>query len=255
MHSETSDSAWFYEALAWLELNRKQVLIGIGVVLLLIAGGYVYSWKRDQTEFEASRALLALKALPSGQDAQAGAPGSEFLKVAQQYPSTSAGERALLLAAGSFFAEGKYQEAQAQFEKFSSDFGSSSFVPIAALGKAASLDALDKTDAAMAAYQNVVSRFPTDPATGRAKLALASLYEAKHQPEEALRLYNDLDKPTAFSGFAREAKVRKQQLIEQNPKLAPTNAPPRLSAPLSLPGVSGKPGGAPTPVPAAPAKQ
>ena len=80
---------------------------------------------------------------------------SEFANVANQYRGTGAAERAGLLGAGALFTEGKYTEAQTEFNKFLSGYPDSSWAGEAAYGVAASLEALNKRDEALTAYQNV----------------------------------------------------------------------------------------------------
>ena len=220
MQFDTTDSTWVYELLAWVEANRKRVMLGAGALCLVILAVYLYVWQRNQTELAASRALLELRAIASSPDSPPVASASEFLKVADQYGSTRAGERALLLAAGDLFSHGQYAEAQRQFQKFLEERAGSPLAPIAALGVAASLDAQDKVDAALAAYQGIVSRYATDPVAERAKLATAALYEAKHQPEQALKVYDQMLKPATYSGLASQAAMMRERLLEKFPKLA-----------------------------------
>lgn len=230
MRPETAESTWLYEFLAWLELNKKRVLVGAGAVLLLIVALYVYFWQRQQSELEASSALLTLKALAESEE-DTPANAADFLKVAVAHRSTQAGERALLLAAGALYREGRYAEAQAQFEAFARAAGGSTLAPIAALGIAACLDAQDKVDAALGSYQGLVNQYPADPASARARLNMAALYEAKNQPEQALKLYDELTaSASGMSGTSMDAMRRRQALLQKHPELAPTNAPPRVVA-------------------------
>jgi len=193
------------------------------VVLAVVVAGYVYGWQRGRTELEASRALMALRALPARSGEAPTATSGEFLKVASDWASTSSGERALLLAAGKLYEEGKYAEAQAQFERFGSAYASSSLASIAALGVAVCLDAQDRIDPALSAYQGVVTRFGSDPATHRAKLAMANLHQAKNQPAQALKLLEELSKDTAAGQLAVEAGSRQRRLLLEHPELAPAN--------------------------------
>lgn len=225
MQSGSSESTSFYEFLAWLEVNKKRVITGITIVLALIVVVYVYLYFREQTELSASRALMALRPAAGASEAATSPAPTDLLKVTESYPSTSAGERALLLAAGSLFSEGKYAEAQTQFERFQRDHAGSLLTPIAALGIAASLDALDKVDAAMGAYQAVANQYPDDPAAVRARLGMATLHEVKKQPEQALKIYEDLSKQPGAGTAVMEAMHQKERLLRQFPQLAPTNVP------------------------------
>lgn len=221
----TTEPSRLYEFLAWLELNKKRVVAAGVAGLLAIVAAYIYSWNRAQTELEASSALLRLRVSPEAGEGGTAASSTDFLKVANQFPSTAAAERAILLAAGNLFSAGKYPEAQAEFDRFIARHGRSQLAPIAALGVAASLDAQDKLEAAATAYQNVATRYPEDAVVGQAKLAAAAIYETQNQLDTAMRLYDEVAKPAAFGGAAMQAMMRKQRLLEKHPELEKTNAP------------------------------
>ncbi|MGC8990425.1 MAG: tetratricopeptide repeat protein [Verrucomicrobiia bacterium] len=225
MNPEPSESTWFYEALAWLELNRKQVIAGGLLVFATIVAGYVYDWHRKTTQREAERALFALKDRPGTEDSTRGPAASELLKVVESHPGTSAAQRALLLAASDLFDEQKYPEAQARFEQFIVNYNNSPLAPIAALRIASCLDAQDKIDEAMSAYQRVINQFPAEPAAARARLHLAIIHEQKNQPEQALRLYDELNKPNVFGSVAAEAANRRERLLRKHPELVTATQP------------------------------
>ena len=243
----TQQSTGFYEFLAWVEMNKKRLLFGAAAVLLLIVVLIVLNYLRDSREAVASDSLLALRPLYGAAERGNNARPEELLRVTANYPSTSAGERALVLAASTLFTDGKYAEAQNQFAKFLADYRSSPLAGIAALGVAASLDAQDKLDAALAAYQDVAAKYPEDPVAARASLAVAALYEAKQQPEQALKTLEALSKPAIYGNTAMEAMMRKEQLLQRHPSLVRTNAAVLAPAPASAPGTN------PAVKPAAPA--
>src|SRR3954451_2580332 len=100
----------------WLGQNRNQAIGGAVIVLAigLMVGFYV--WYRGEKEMTASEALTSVS-LPTGPGPRADAADA-YLKVAATYPKSSAAARAVLLAGGTLFVEGKYDQAKAQFEKF-----------------------------------------------------------------------------------------------------------------------------------------
>lgn len=238
MHQESSDSTWFYEVLAWFELNRKRVIAGAIGVLAVVVAGYVYDWHRRQTERAAEQALFALKERP-GTDAEVERlPASDLLKIVNAHSGTSAAQRALILAAADLFEEQKYPEAKEKFDEFLAKHGSSPLAPIAALGVASSLDAMDKVEEAMSAYQRVINQYPAEPAAARARLHMAIIHEHRNQPEQALRLYDDLNRPATFGTVAMESSRRRERLLLKHPELAATNQPPLTAA--SGPGQPGQ---------------
>jgi tetratricopeptide (TPR) repeat protein len=85
---------------------------------------------------------------------------------------------------------------------------------------AAGLEAQGDYDKAITAFQGVAARYPNDSAAERAKLALGGLYAAKNQPQQALRLYEELAKPASMSGLATEAAMKRRDLLRKHPELA-----------------------------------
>lgn len=226
MSSETTQQNFTaYEILAWLETNKKALVIGFVAAVIVGSGIAIYRWKTEQTELAASDALLKLKTALSSSDTTNPPPATDFLKVAESYSGTSAGERALLLAASRFFAEGKYPEARANFSRFAREYPQNPFAATAAYGVAACLEAEGRQDEALADYQNLSVRYPNSSVLDDGKLAAARIYEAKKQPESALRVYDELARAATLAGSgsaAVEAMQRREALLAQHPGLIKT---------------------------------
>lgn len=224
-----------YDLLAWLEVNKKNV--GIAAVVL-VGVGFLFATVRHfkkQKEEKASAELLALKPTLV-QPTNAPAPqASGFQKVAENYSGTSAGERARILAATTLFTEGRYTDAEKEFSAFLKEFSDSPWTASAAYGVAASQEAAGKANEAFAGYQNVVTAHPSSAEVTAAKLALARIYESRKQPDQALRLYNELTAPVPGQkpgeGGNREAESRKEALLRAHPNL---NASALAPAPVSI---------------------
>jgi TolA-binding protein len=232
---QQTDGAGMIEALAWLEVNKKRLAIGAIVVLVVGFGVYVYNYAGEQKEIKASAALIALKPAMTGSTNEPPVPASAYLKVAQEHAGTTAAERALLLAGGAYFTEGKYSEAQAQFDRLIKEQPSSKWAPDAAFGFAASLESQGKRDEALPAYQRVVTAYPSSSVVAEARLALARIYEAKNQPAEALKQYEELTRPGAMSMRSQDAVMRRSQLLKAHPELEKpsTNSLPAMSPVVS----------------------
>lgn len=233
MSSEVTESSGFYEFLAWLEINKKRLIVAAIVLAVTALGIATYRWQANQREEEAFAALFRLGAPMAPVDAAAAPSASAYLKVASDYAHTRAGEQALLLAAGDLFKSGNYDEARVQFEKFLSQYHESAFAPAAAFGVASALDALNRADDAQKAYQELTLRHPTSPIAPQARLALAGLFEAKKQPEQALKLYDELVQSTPPTAWASEARVRREELLRQHPNLVKVELP-TVSTPASI---------------------
>ncbi|MBL9136584.1 MAG: tetratricopeptide repeat protein [Verrucomicrobiales bacterium] len=209
-----------------MELHRNQLVAGFAGLLAVV--GVVFLWRhfRSEREAAANSALLELRARPDATD-DSGPKASDFLKVAEQHASTTAAARARLLAAGAFFAENRYTESQAEFERVLASEGSGPLAAQAAFGIAASLDAQDKPDQAIAKYQEVITQFPEDSVAAQARLALARLQESRQQPAVALRLYDELLREREPGPFSQQANAQREALLKKHPELgASTNASP-----------------------------
>jgi predicted negative regulator of RcsB-dependent stress response len=236
MQPEKQESTWLYEGLAWLELNRKLVIASLVVVLVVIVGAYIYHWNRRQAEVRANDALLALKPRTAADTGEKAAAAADFLSVAEQHTVGSTPERALILAAGELYRDGRYAEAQAAFQKARDHHPRGPLAASAALGIAASLDAQDQVDAALAAYQAVTRDYADSPASARAKFAL--------------KIYDELATAQKMGRASMEASVKRTALLKQHPELARSNAVVTLPPVNVLPNPDAAAGSAPAPTPA-----
>ena len=146
------------ELLAWVEVNKKKLLIGAAIGAVAIGAWSIYGWHRNQAEAEANAALFKVDAPGTGPENTPGPSAETFLQVAARYPGTSAGGRALLFAADALFRAGKFGEAKTQFENFLRDYAEHPLAATAAFGVGACLDAMNKTNEALVAYQDVLTR-------------------------------------------------------------------------------------------------
>jgi tetratricopeptide (TPR) repeat protein len=155
------------------------------------------------------------------------------------FAGTAAARQAGFLAAGALFAEGKFDEARAEFEKFARENANDPFAPQAALGVAACLEAQNNLDGALAAYQGVIGKHPNDGVAIQAKLAIGRIHEAKGRHAEALKLYQETTRAGALSAWHVDFAARRDELLRRFPQLAVTNAP--APAPVNIPGTTPAP--------------
>jgi predicted negative regulator of RcsB-dependent stress response len=231
MSSQTTQSNALIDFLAWIEVNKKRLILVASVIAALALVISLYRWYSQERERSASRALSSLRPSPDAAPVAAAPQVQAYLDLAKTYPRTSAGAHAFLLAAAGLFKEGKYQEALDHFQKFVREHGDNSFAPEAAFGVAASLDALNRVDEALKQYEEVVKRYPNSAPVNQAKLAMARLYESKGQNAMALKLYEELARDKAPSQWVAEARARREQL-QQQAETSGTNAAP-ITAPKS----------------------
>ena len=221
------DRAW-----ASFETNKKPVLMIAGAIVVVGMVAWFFIWQKSEKEVKASEALSAVSVPQLGQAGARPDTAGAYLKVATEYPDSSAAARALLLGAGSLFVEGKFADAKTQFERFTREHRDSPLFPQAALGLAASHDALGNTNEAVTAYKNLIDRHSSENVVPQAKFALARLYEAQNKPEQAKALFEDVARGDAYSSIGSEAGMRLEELKIKYPQLA---APPPGPAPIVPP--------------------
>ncbi len=225
MEPEQTESNFVIDFLAWLEVNKRRLIaVAVGAVVLWLVT-YTFTYFQRQQEVAAEEALSALFKAPLGNANKSLPDAAGLLAVADKHAGAPAGQRALLLAAGAWFQQGKFAEAKAAFQKFQTQYSDSKLLPTAAYGVAACEDSAGNLDAALAAYQSVEQKFPKDPVTVQAKLARAVIHEARNKPEDAYKIYDEMAKPESRSLWSSEAFSRKDLLLAKYPHLGIPPAP------------------------------
>ena len=215
----------------WFETNKKQALYGAIVVVGggLIAG-FVY-WQQSEKAIKAGEAFSNVSDSPGGIGPRPELADA-FLKVATQYPKSTAAQRAILFAATSSFLGNEYDKAKAQFDRFARENRESAMLGNALLGSAACLDAQGKTDEAIAAYKNLVDHHGGDLVIPEAKLALGRLYESQNKPEQARALYEEIVRNDPMrSSIGDDASMRLEELRVKYP---PPRPPPSAMTPSGM---------------------
>ena len=227
MESHATQSA-LYNFIGWADANRKR-LIGLVIALAVVAAIVAFIiYRGNASEAAASEALSDLRPIQVSPTSPGIVPAQEYLRLADANAKTSAGERALLLAGGALFAEGRYPEAFSQFEKFIVEHPDSAQRAEAALGAAASLDAQGKIAEAITRYKAVTDRYPGSPSEIQAKFSLARLYEVQNKPDLALKFYEEVQKEDPQGSVGSfYAKLSMANLMLKNPGLKT----PGISAP------------------------
>jgi predicted negative regulator of RcsB-dependent stress response len=232
--------------LAWFEVNKKRVIVGTGVGVVVLFSAFLWFQHEAQKEVFASQALSDVRVPFSAAGVVPAGTTEALIKVANEHRGTKAAARALLLCAGVQFSghtDQGYTEAHKLFAQLLQEYPNTPWAAEANLGVAASLAALGRTNEAMLKYEEIRKRFANAPIIDDAKIALARLYESQ-KPEEAFRLYDDLAKGgmAAMSGggmgsaSAMEASMRLDDLMKRHPELAKLRepiAPPRSVPPIT----------------------
>ncbi len=229
MESNVAELPLSHRAWAWFEKNQKPALMGATIAVVAGLAVWFLLWRSGERQIDAGNALSNV-GIAQGTAFSAAPSAQAYLKVATDYPSSRAAARAVLLAGGTLFSEGKYSEAQAQFEKFSKDYHDSPLLGEALVGIASCLEAQGKLDQAVAAYKDIQARHPNDSVIPQVKFSLGGLYEAQKRPELAREMYRQVSEESRYTILGSEASLRLGELAQKNP-----NLPPALGTTTALP--------------------
>ncbi len=239
MEKDVTQSADLYHLVAWFDANRKRVITILAVVLIVSASIGAYIWHKNYVETQAGEAISNMKQPATAEEAAAInlTAAQSYLKIADDYPGTRGGERALLIAGGILFDNGKFDQSKAAFDKFMTLYPESSLANQAQLGIAASLEAAGKNDEAAKRYDDLIKHHATDSTIPQAKSALARLYVSLNKPEQAMRLYEELAKGNNNDTWSAEAGIQLQELLAKHPELKKpvATAPSAVTIPSATP--------------------
>ena len=226
MQAQDTTTFFVLKVWPWIETNRNRLIGGAAVLVVAAFVVWFFIWEGQQKEIEAGQALTQVVVTPGGPAAAA------YLKVASQYPNTSAGRRAQLDGATALFTAGQYSDAETQYRKFLEDHPDSEFSGEAALGIAVSLEAQNKPDLAASAYQRVLQGTSDPMSVSMAKFGLAGIDAAQGHLNEALMYYEDVAHGNSGTSIGAEAGLRSLEVR----KLMP--APSSPAAPAAMPPAS-----------------
>jgi TolA-binding protein len=233
MESEQTQSGDLYTLLGKLEQHKNQIITGVVVVIVVGIIVSFISWRKSEKEIEAGQALSAI--LLTGNSN--GPATDSLLKIANDSAGTDAAARALLVAAGKQFVDGKTDDAKASFQRFVTDYPENALISQAKYGIAVCLETQGKTAEAATAFKEVVDRYAGENTSTPAKFALARIYETDGKLEQARDYYLDIARD-GRSTFGMEAGSRLTALFQKHPNLRPA-APAAVNrtavAPASTP--------------------
>ena len=215
------------EQVSWaVEHQKKIVTVAIVAVIavVVLAGGWLYYSQRDQAASAEIGAALRLYSAPlrpanapkqeytsfTSAKERAEAARKAFQQVEDKYPHTRAAEFARYFVGVTAFDMGDNTGA----EKILTQVAGSRNGNLAALGKfalASVYRAENKDGDAIKLYQELAAHSTSTVPRSTAQLELASLYQQK-QPEEAARLYTQIQKDDPNSPAAQEAATRLDSL-------------------------------------------
>ena len=231
MEPEVGQSESLLRLWNWILDRQKQLVNGVLGISILALGIYGFLNYQEGKEISASQAVSRASLGKLGEPTPPAELAAGFLKVAQDHAGTKAAAQATLRAASALFADSKFSEAQAQFERFISLDPASPFVGVAKFGVASCLDAAGKATEAAAKYDEIGQRYSTEPIAEDAKLALASSYITQNKPEMAYKLYQEMMESGKAGNSMQEIFSKRMELLQKYPYLQSNTPPARAVTP------------------------
>jgi predicted negative regulator of RcsB-dependent stress response len=245
MEKEANSGGDIYALVAWADAHRKQLIWGAVVVLAVVAVVGGYFMHKNGREDAANDALFALQLPVQGRPEIQAAAVASFVQVADEYPDTSAGTRAMLVAGGMYFEGNDFEKSRGMFQRLLAGRPDYPLANLAALGVAVNLEAEGKLPEAAARYEEIVHRVPQDSTWPQAQSALGRIYTEQNHPERAFDVYKQMLEERNGDSWTMEAQPQIRELLDKYPALRQQLAPPP-SAPAATPAPSPIPSPAPT---------
>lgn len=182
---------------AFFDKYQKQILYGILAVIVIAAAwiGYVQLVRNPNIQ-KANEALAKCEALFNVDNYDKALNGDGqgcmgFLKVADEFGSTKAGNLAHLYAGICYAQTEKWEEAKAELEAF--DTQDDAMVSPAALGLLGNVYAnLGQNDKAIEYLLKAAKKADNNSLSPTFLIQAGELYEAQGKPEKALECYNEI---------------------------------------------------------------
>ena len=199
---------------------KKQILIAVAAIIVIIAGVIMYNaYVAGPREDKASTALAKGQQYFNQEQFDKalngdGASYAGFIKIASDYSGTDAANLANLYAGICYANLGKWNEAVASLEKFSTQSDAMiSPAAMAALGNAyANTGNVDKAISALKKAADMADSKAADANNSLSPTFLiqaAQLLESQNKNDEALKIYQDIKKKYVNSQIVQSAEIDK----------------------------------------------
>jgi len=213
----------------WTVEHQSKLLIAgivVAVVALIGFGGWYYMNSQDQKasiELGAATRVLEQQVRPAGVPAQPGFPSfasaqeratevrKQFQAIVDKYPHTRTADMARYFVGLTSSQLGDYAAAERNLQ----EIAKSSNKDLAALAKfalASVFRAQNKDAQAIDLYKQLIDKPTTTVNKITAQLELAQFYEGRQEPDEAKRIYDQVQKENPATEAASLAQQRANKL-------------------------------------------
>ncbi len=222
------------DTISWAVENRNKLIAGAIVVALVAAaavGVWAYvNYRNQQASDELAGALQKYNApiRPAGEPAspevlsyassaeRAKAANADFTRIADKYSFTRNGRIARYFAGITLHDMGDNAGAEKQLQAVA-DSHDKEVASLAKLALASIDQDAGKTQQAIELYKSLIASPTTSVGETTAQFELANLYEANHQPLEARKLYEQMQKSDPTGPVGQLAAQKLQTLRPPQP--------------------------------------
>jgi TolA-binding protein len=205
------------EFMQWMKEYGRPAMIGLAAVVIIMLG--VSVWRNQQVEKDDA----AVQALFQGRSPE------EFQQLASIDPTAPTAPIALATAAAEFYAQNRYDEALASYQRFLGQYPDHMLVPDVTMGVAASLEALDEFNEAAESYMAFAVANPDHALQPQAVFGAARCREQLGQFDEARALYEEFIVAHPESTWLPQAE---SGLLFLNKAERAKDLPPPVAAPV-----------------------
>ena len=152
---------FYYKSISYFNENRKNLLIGLGAVAIVVLAVFLYAENKKNNNEKANVELSRVLPLYDGGsflEAIEGRPRTPVLglkKIVEEYGNTEMGEVAKIYLANAYYFLGKFDEAMKYYEDYGG--GNDLFKSTALAGQAACYEAKDNSEKAAELYKKAAS--------------------------------------------------------------------------------------------------
>jgi len=237
----------------WVQKNRNNVLIGLGIVAAVVIGLIWYGKTQTTKNDEAAsylnnglnsynRALQARDITPEDRKNEMTRALQLFQYVIRQYPGAEVVSDAVFYMGNGFFASGNYNESLQQYQDYLRKYPRRYMAPFAVESIGYCYEQLGDTAKASDFYKKVRQLYPDSPIAGRVGINLGRLAELQRDDKSAFESYQSVVNTYPNTKWGQSARLRmaylesKYQYMSQQQGQRPQQAAPapaRLPAPVS----------------------
>ncbi len=232
------------DTISWAREHEKPLTAAAIVVAIVLAvgiGAYAYvNYRNQQASQELSAAVLKYNApiRPAGEPAspvqlsyasgeeRAKAANADFARIAEKYSFTRNGRIARYFAGITLHDMGNDAGAEKQLQEVAGSWDKET-ASLAKLALASIYQDTGKTQQAIDLYKALMEKPTTTVGKTTSEFELANLYETNHQPLEAMKIYEQMQKdyPTSPIGQMAAQKLQTLRPPTSMQQQIPTQAP------------------------------